>query len=517
MPKESSMDVKSFFETDFQWTLFPMKTNLIVIKNSSKELDEYIVRILSENAEDVNYSFLPQTRVYAAKPKNHLRRTVILDPVASYFLYDLVLRNKSIFGAGDAEGRKSFGYRFEGDQPIPVHKAYQEFHNTVDGMMWECKHRISFDVASYFNSIYHHDAASWFASMPGVTGADTQAFGRFFREINAGRSVDFLPQGIYPTKMIGSEFLRFIESSRQIKCKQSVRFMDDVYLFDDDLGVLLRDFHKIQELLGIRSLDVNPTKTIIGREDYSVQQAASAIQAELSTIVDYRGRPGYLGSGAEPYCSDDDADADEDSDDEDTEHEDGEQDLDEDQVERLLALLLDARADENDVEIILGILRDHTDSVAEHVPSLFARFPNIVKQLYGLIGLVEEKELLSEQLFGVLDSNPYLIEYQLFWMAVIAEDHLKDTKGFGKLVMRLHERSSQYPIAQAKVLEIPDQSFGLKEIREEVLKSGGSHWLTWASAIGTRTLKKAARNHALKYFAKGSPINHLIATCVERL
>ena len=73
------------------------------------------------------------------------------------------------------------------------------------------------------------------------------------------------------------------------------------------------------------------------------------------------------------------------------------------------------------------------------------------------------------------------------------------------------------PIAQAKVLEIPNQTGGLKEIRDGHLKGGASSWLTWASAIGTRTLLKAERNYSLDYFSKGSPMNYLVAECVRQL
>ena len=54
----------------------------------------------------------------------------------------------------------------------------------------------TFDVASYFNSIYHHDLVAWFDER-GASGDDAALLGRFLREINSGRSVDCLPQGIY--------------------------------------------------------------------------------------------------------------------------------------------------------------------------------------------------------------------------------------------------------------------------------------------------------------------------------
>jgi hypothetical protein len=86
-----------FFEYDYRSTLFPMETCRILIKQGAAQLEAYIQRCLSKSGADVGHQFLAQTRVYGAKPYGHLRRTVKLDPVAEYFLYDLVYRNKSRF------------------------------------------------------------------------------------------------------------------------------------------------------------------------------------------------------------------------------------------------------------------------------------------------------------------------------------------------------------------------------------------------------------------------------------
>jgi hypothetical protein len=44
---------------------------------------------------------------------------------------------------------------------------------------------IGFDVAAYFNGVYHHDLHAWFERI-GASIADVEAFGKFLREINAG-------------------------------------------------------------------------------------------------------------------------------------------------------------------------------------------------------------------------------------------------------------------------------------------------------------------------------------------
>jgi hypothetical protein len=501
------MDTQSFFALDFQASLFPMKTNSLLIQHQSIALAQYIKRILSDDSADTDCSFLPQTRVHAAKAGNHLRRTVVLDPVASYFLYDLIFRNRAAFSRKYATKRRALGYQFTGNHPIAVHKAYRQFTDLVKVSRSRYKHSVSFDIASYFNSIYHHDVSHWFSSLPGITGADGNGFGRFTREINSGRSIDFLPQGIYPAKMIGSEFLRFVELSGQVKCSQSLRFMDDIYLFDNDLQVLRQDFLRIQGLLGLRALNVNPTKTVFDGHDESVKDAASAIQQEVAAIVEVAAAPSViLGSGDSIEFYDEDESVNDEP-----------ASLDNVQVEQLLSLLVNATAEEADVELILTILHEHSESITTHIPTLIAKFPNIIKQLYKLVGQIVATDVVTDQLIEVLDADDGLLEYQLFWIAVIAEDHLSDTKNFGKLILRLYEKSMGHKIASAKILEIPDQTFGLKDIRDEVLKSGTSDWLSWAAAIGTRSLKKAERNYALKYFAKGSHLNQLVAECVRNL
>lgn len=112
--------------------------------------------------------------------------------------------------------------------------------------------------------------------------------------------------------------------------------------------------------------------------------------------------------------------------------------------------------------------------------------------------------------------NEVVSDYSLFWVANILEDRLINTKGVEKLVVALMEHPRASKISKSKVLEIPDMRYGLKENREQILRNGGSDWLAWSSAVGCRHEKKAARNHLLKYFAKGSRINALIAEIVHK-
>lgn len=489
-------------------SLFPLKTNKLMMEHAGPELAAYVNRALSEEPVDAPYNFLGQERAHAAKPNHHLRRTIVLDPVSTFFIYDLVYRNRRAFDSRKKINRVSFGYRFTDGSPITVHKAFGDYTKAIDAQRANFEHSLSFDIAAYFNTIYHHDLTHWFSNLRNVTLEDAKALGIFMREINSGRSIDFLPHGLYPTKMIGAGFLSFVENSGEINCASTLRFMDDIYLFDDSLETLINDFLKVQDLMGGVALNVNAAKTSIDFGLRTVKESASSIRVRLDEILDADEQPrAYFGSGSDW--------SDVDEDDEDNEDEDEE--ISGEKISELENLLLDARAEEADVELILGILQEYDAVPATAIPTLYARFPNIAKQLYKLVAASDEKNTIAEGFADLLGSDAELLEYQLFWLAVIAEDHLSDTDEFGTLVMSIFQRSDAYEIAAAKVLEIPDQTFGLKAIRAKILKSGASNWRSWAAAMGTRTLPAAERNYVLGYFANGSTMNHLIANCVKKL
>lgn len=487
-----------FIKADLASTLFPLKTNYLMAERSEVEISEYIYQKVLDEKNKVD-NFLPQQRVYATKPHGHLRRTAKLDPIAEYFLYDIVYRNRAIFRPEVSASRRSFGYRFRGGSHISVHSSYEEYKKCLKESDEGFGHKIQFDIASYFNSLYHHDVCHWFAAAPAVSDVDANAIGQFFREINAGRSVDFLPQGIYPSKMIGNEFLKLIDLSGQIKSARLVRFMDDFSLFDDDPDVLRQDFVRIQQLLGQYGLNINPSKTFYDKGISGVEDKLSELHESLKEIV-VELEEIQTASTIELVEFETEI----------------ESSMTDDQVQALLSLLRDESLDESDADLILGFLRSHSDDLLEYIPDLLHRFPNLTKHIYSVCGTISEKLDLATILLDYLNTEPILLEYQLFWLACLVEDHLIGHGCYGDLLIRLYELSQDFKIARAKVLEIPEHGFGFKEIRGEFLKTGQSDWISWAAAMGSRKLKLAERNYVLDYFSKGSPMNFLVATCVKK-
>jgi len=488
-----------FYKSDFAATLYPLQTNRLMVEAHSKELSDYIYqRVINDNFSGDN--FLPQQKVYATKPKGHLRRTVKLDPVAEYFIYDIVYRNKGIFRPEVSDRRRSFGYRFKGGTRIPIHIAYTEYKKHLRKCAEQFKHNIQFDIASYFNSVYHQDICNWFSSKANVTELDGDALSQFFREINAGRSIDFLPHGIYPCKMIGNESLKFVDLSGLLKSSQLVRFMDDFTLFDDNQAVVHQDFVLIQQLLGQFALNVNPSKTFFDNAVGDVKEALSKIRKSLKEIVtEYEEVP--TESGVELIESDIEV----------------EKRLRPDQVDALLSSLKDEALEESDADLILGFLRSHSDSLLKQMPVLLGRFPNLIKHIHTVCSGISDRQGMVGVIRDYLNSEGHFLEYQLFWLGAIVEDYLLGVGEYGEVLVKLYELTADLKIARAKVLEVPEQGFGLKEIRNEYLKTGQSDWLSWSSAVGSRSLKPAERNYVLDYFSKGSPLNFLVASCVKKL
>jgi hypothetical protein len=425
-----------------------------------------------------------------------LRRTVKLDPIAEYHIYDVIFRNRLLFRKPHTPSRTHYGYRFEGGTTISPTAAYKGFKGALSEYNGVYSNSMSFDVSTYFNNIYHHDIVSWFAEL-GANNDDINGLGQLLREINSGRSIDCLPHGLYPTKMIGNDFLRFIDNYHGLRSNKLVRFMDDIYLFSNDPRTIADDFQIIQQLLGEKGLSVNPQKTEREspghvRLDREIDAAKKALlkRRRLVLTEGYEEDERVVGevliksplSGAEIRYLDD--------------------------------ILSQEKIEEDDAELILTIMREHAQKVEGRLPYIIKSFPNLAKSVYGFCAGVNDKELLASIIQNVVKDGGPLLEFQLFWFGAILEDYLTQTSKASSIISSLFNHRSATSITKAKILEIADVRFGLPELRHEFLVSGQSDWLAWASAVGSRSLQATTRNHKLKYFAKSSPMNRLIASIV---
>lgn len=170
---------------------------------------------------------------------------------------------------------------------------------------------------------------------------------------------------------------------------------------------------------------------------------------------------------------------------------------------------------EEDAELVLSLMREHSSDVMEYLPQLIRDFPGLIKRIYHFCSRSPDRSEISLSILSYLREATQVTEFQLFWFGMMLEDYLLKTELAGELLIALYEHENATDISKAKILEIPDKRFGLPDLREEQLRSGHSGWLAWAAAVGSRVHPKSRRNHLLKYFRASSPMNGFIGEFVE--
>ena len=116
-----------FFLWDYESTLFPLRTNRLLVEKFSTNLLDFIAETVSPTGS----GFQTQHRVFASKRGWFLRPTVKLDPVAEYFIYDLIYRNRSLFRISLPSARKTYGFRIVSGKPISILKSYSDFKKAI--------------------------------------------------------------------------------------------------------------------------------------------------------------------------------------------------------------------------------------------------------------------------------------------------------------------------------------------------------------------------------------------------
>lgn len=490
-------DARSFFLNDYAQTLFPLRTNRFLAEHGFDQLLSFGLNAAATRSEDKGRAFLPQRSVSALKAGWHQRRTVKLDPAAEVFIYDFMFRNRSLIRGAISKERECYGYTFkEGALQSPT-LSYRGFKGARSDYSKRYKYSLSFDVSSYFNSIYHHDITEWAADRR-FSENDAELLGRFLREIKSGRSIDCLPQGLYPTKMIGNDFLKFVDNSALLVSPQLIRFMDDFVIFSDKRSDILSDFDLIQGLLGQKGLSINSAKTKTSDEDNDVAGAVDAVKRAL-----LRKRRSVISGDYSQGDSDEMGEARRVA-----------RTLTKQETARLKEMLNEPHLDEEDAELILTLMGENSADVLERFSDLLEAFPNLSKNLFSFCRNISDKEALADSISTHLEKPIFIPEYQLFWIGMILEDYLLRTKKASQIIRRLIVHPQATPITLAKVLEIPTSDFGLPESRLVHLRDGKSDWLAWASAVGSRGIAKGARNQILKYYKNASPINSVISSIV---
>jgi hypothetical protein len=394
MNKKSKYTVKDFVLEDNHRSLFPLDCTKLYIHHGFDPIRDYIYNsILDETKKE--FSFLSAPVAYALKDRVHLRKLLFLDPISSFYLYDLVFRNSAKYQSQRPASKRLYGYSFKNKRPLPPSEQYHAFRKET--YVLKAKHRFfaKLDISNCFNSFYHHDVALHLSDF--LSEVDGKQGGQFLREINIGTSINCFPQGIYPAKTIGNYFLSFIEQSCELRCPSIIRFLDDVYVFGQKESDVEADVLVLQQILGNKNLFLNAQKSLFGSrssgfDERAIDDTKKILLAKREDAIDYDGSP-------KPNVS-----------------------LEGVEREYLEQILIQPRVAEEDLELALSLIKEGA-TIVRLLELVCEQHPQLLKLAYPLLSTMTFDDegacwsLLEKRIESVNCS-----EFELFWIAKIIID-----------------------------------------------------------------------------------------------
>jgi hypothetical protein len=495
--KKYEMELYKFIERDHLKTLFPLNSVKLIAKYCLKNVLNFInEEILKQKPDESQSHFFMQSLVYALKDKNHVRQTFLLDPIAQIFLYDFVYRNREHFKQTEKKiDRINFGYSFVDDSYNSPSEEYKNFTEMKYKLKSQYKYMGRIDIANCFNNIYHHDMVSYISML--INMEESQKIGRFLREINGGRSTDCLPQGLFPAKVLGNFFLSFIENSRELKSEKIIRFMDDLYLFSDNQQTIIHDIFIIQRLIAEKGLYLNEEKTKIHETDkdeehIEIEDIKKSILRKRREIIN--SYTGELESTEEIKLS-------------------------QEEIDFLTSKLhVSKKLEDDDIELILAVLSTTPEEMYELVDVVINNHPQLTKNLY--FNLKRNIENINNDVINLIVNyikrNPYIHEYQLFWLTKILIDFTYINEHIANVLFDIYKHNSSTNVVKCLILELQENNYGLLELKKSVVR-GSSHELVISALIGLVSYEKGNRNQIYKYVGKMNSMFRVITNSLKEL
>lgn len=479
------MNVLEFYNWDHQKTLFPLEASKLAIQYGSDEFCNYL--------KEGNQLAL-QTPVCALKKNGDARFTVKLDPVLDYAFYDLVLRNQKFFHPLGVPGNFVKGYFFDEGRPSSIAHSYNEFCETVNEGKRMYSHFLRVDIKSCFDSIDLNDFNRWIEGV-GFSVSDIELLNRCFLSINPDGEGPFLPQGIYPAKLLGSHYLSFIEGSRCIASEFSVRFLDDVYVFSNSLASLEYDYSSLKNELALRGLRFNEEKTYLGRCDSGenvsrkrrMEQLLNKKRLQCFEISD--GESLFEGTVSRISASEHDF---------------------------VFSKISTANFDEHDVDLLLTFLREDVGIQVPLFKHILYTYPSHSKSLYYFSKYIRDSERMASVLTKFIRDSEDIPEYQLFWVTKIAL-YLKSLGEINDaLLTDIFKHPSSSLVIKAKVMEEHCDEmiwqFGIDQIKESE-----SNLVLWCIAFGQIANDGSFPGDLREYLDNDSPIKSMISRTIRNL
>lgn len=476
-----SSPLVDFVKTDNPRSLFPLASTQRYIELGEAELRDFVYDAAFDDKNDV-VAFSPSPIVFALKDPLHLRQVLLLDPIATFYIYDFVLRNWSLFRVQKESKRQYYGYAFNAKVPLDPFKQYHDFRKRKYELKKKYRYFAKVDISNCFNSFYHHNVVSFLrANLIDIEG---RQFGQFLREINSGTSVNCFPQGIYPAKTIGNSYLSFSETSMDLHSPGIIRFLDDFFFFADNQSILERDIVVLQQLLGSHALFLNEQKTRFGSKSSDFEE--KKLDGIKKSLLQKREETLSIVSG------------DENGDKTETIS------LEPEEADYLKEIIKTKDVAEEDVELALSLLKQDESEASILITLVLERYPNLIKGLYRHLTDIDDDGKLWDTIKRRISSE-FITEYELFWLVRLVLDIYEFDQRSADVLLEAYRHPCASPTVQAAILEYPGNRYGLDELKMRQVRSGAGGIITASAVAGLEHLEKGKRNQTYKYISRTSP------------
>ena len=91
--------------------------------------------------------------------------------------------------------------------------------------------------------------------------------------------------------------------------------------------------------------------------------------------------------------------------------------------------------DEEDAQLILAVMREHSEDIMEFIPALLGKFPALSKNIFYFSLHVEDKAELLAFIRDYVKDSTFVSEFQLFWLGKLCEERLMEQDGVGDVLL----------------------------------------------------------------------------------
>jgi hypothetical protein len=172
----------------------------------------------------------------------------------------------------------------------PVGDSFKLFENKIVEKCSQYQYCIKTDVASYFETIYHHFLINQLSSLD-IPNSYIKILEESILKWRGDKTYGIL-QGLYPSDLYGNYYLSQIDYILTLKNIDFVRYVDDIYIFSNSEYDLQKLIVNICKIMREQNLFINENKTIftetkkIVRQQQEFGQIFTKINFMFDSLID---------------------------------------------------------------------------------------------------------------------------------------------------------------------------------------------------------------------------------------